>query len=263
MQDFALPFPFWRYLELSFEDGSLQLWDLSSAELRDVPPRELANALAVSPDGETLITGGLDGTVRIWDFETLKERHRFQNRNEAIYRIHYSPDGRLLAIQYTGGPTEVWEVGQSNEPTKLGQVSGPHFRCFSRDSKKLVMDDQQSSKVYFYDIESNQFHVTLKDSGGLYLLNPLTPKERWLATHREPDRSWLHDAVSSLSELPYVGRWFTKYDEGEILVWNVATGQVGARFRGVGSYAFSPDGEVLAIARAKGEVQLWQVPDVE
>ena len=260
--DSVWPLPFWGYLALTFEDGSIQLWDLSFDNPRHVPQREPANALAFSPDGETLTTGGFDGTVRIWDIESLKERHRFQARSEVINQMTFSPDGRLLAIDYADNePIEVWEVGQNNEYSKLRQVPGAIYYYFSPDSKMLVIDHFDGD-ISLYNIVEDRFQV-LKDSGSLYDICLLAPNGKWIATHRESDYSGLSRAVTSLCEKLGITLRRTLVIEGHILVRNVATGRVVAHFRGMESYAFSPGGELLAIGRGNGEVQLWQVPDVE
>ena len=54
-------------------DGTLQLWDVSDvSRIRPLGrplrgPMSAAHALAVEPDGQTLISGSLDGSVYVWD----------------------------------------------------------------------------------------------------------------------------------------------------------------------------------------------------
>jgi WD40 repeat protein len=53
-------------------------------------------SLAFSPDGKTLATGNLDKTVKFWDFEARKEQRSIESVNGDYLSVAYSPDGKLL-----------------------------------------------------------------------------------------------------------------------------------------------------------------------
>ncbi len=68
------------------------------------------NAIAFSPEGNFLASGGDDRTVIIWEIATGKPRHTLKGHDLAVTCLAFSPDGSLLATGAGNSSVVLWDV---------------------------------------------------------------------------------------------------------------------------------------------------------
>jgi len=95
------------------------------------PLRDLAGSVALltfSPGGKWLATGGVDGTVQLWDVGARKALQRFKEHDRPVQAVAFSPDGGLLGSTSADGTLVVWEVrtGRVRQRIKLQVKDWPH-----------------------------------------------------------------------------------------------------------------------------------------
>ncbi|TIW08357.1 MAG: WD40 repeat domain-containing protein, partial [Mesorhizobium sp.] len=86
----------------------IKLWDLDTGrEVRRLEGHSgTVYALALSADGNRLLSGSLDGTARLWDMETGSETALFDSRSGPVYAVAFAADGTVL----TGGyDRTIWD----------------------------------------------------------------------------------------------------------------------------------------------------------
>jgi WD40 repeat protein len=66
--------------------------------------------LALTPDGALVLSGGLDGTVRLWDAGAGKLVHTFATGHGQVHALAVTGDGRRLLTGGGGGSLRVWDL---------------------------------------------------------------------------------------------------------------------------------------------------------
>ena len=105
MDDVAFT-PDGRYVVSGGWAPALSVWDTTSMKRvrRLEGHTSLVTSIAVAADGRSAASAGVDGSVRLWDLETGRERSRLRAvAGRHVRSVGFSPDGRRLVSQVDGG----------------------------------------------------------------------------------------------------------------------------------------------------------------
>lgn len=135
----------------SSSDKTLKAWNLPNEGLLYTLagfPREIS-CLAISPDGGTFITGGLephwlatggyDRTVRVWDVVAGEEIAVLQGHRDRISSVQFNSDGKILFSRSWDGTIKVWSLEtQGAIDTLQGHEGQVRSMVITPDDKTLI-----------------------------------------------------------------------------------------------------------------------------
>ena len=93
-------------------------------------------AAVFTPDGQRLVSGAVDGTVRVWDVKTHKELFQFERSKQGVLALAITADGRHVVV---GGTDGVISILSMRERKTLRQIKAHVYevRVVSADGEEV------------------------------------------------------------------------------------------------------------------------------
>lgn len=240
-------------------------WRVEAATLFPGLNREVT-ALAISPDGQTALVGAADGTLVLWDAASRTERLRLVGHTDRINDLAWRRDGRTTLSGSSDGQVILWDLTTGQEVRRFRGHSGVVRAVdLSPDGQVVAsggfagQDMLAPGELILWDTATGAVLRRLTGHTAGIVALVFTPDGRALLASSG-------DAEIFSDRLPAS----TDEDTGlvgvtsDMLLWDVATGQVRQRFAPWAEDAFSlainPDGtQALAGSFYAGVSVLWDL----
>jgi WD40 repeat protein len=193
------------------------------------------SAVAFSPNGQCLASGGSDVTVKLWQVSDGGLIRTFTGHTDGVNVVAFSPDGNILASGSRDHTIKLWRVSDGALLRSLsGHTGSVDAVLFSPDGQTLVSGSSDQT-IRVWRVADGVLLLTLQGCSPV----TLSPDGRVVA-------SGSADNVIDFWRVTDGGLLAT-FDE-ETRPWPT-------------SLVFSPDGELIAWGRGDGTVVVARVPD--
>jgi WD40 repeat protein/serine/threonine protein kinase len=228
------------------------------------------NALAVSPNGKTLLTGSEDDTARMWDAKTGKCLTVLEHA-DPVRSVAFSPDGKAVATttSYMG---QLWDAatGRPIGPTLEGAGGRVVFSADGKSAAALTSSPRLWEAATGNPVGpplEQDYALTvaaLSPDGKTILATSYEDPQLWdAATGRRIGRTFVHKGrVNAVAFSPDGKTVATCGDDHTARLFVTATGEaIGSALNHEGEVtgvAFSPDGKSLATCSKDSTARLWE-----
>jgi WD40 repeat protein len=247
-----------RIIATSSWDGTVKLWDLSDGEFGQLcaePLHTLAEhangvmSTAISRDGQTLVSGSADCTIKIWRLWQLSPAElrtgtqpvltlTLAGHTNLVASVAISPDGQTVASGSRDKTIQLWNLKTGE---LLGTLTGHSDRvtCVTFSSGgQILASAGADSTIKIWQVSTGELRSTLTGHAGAVNTVALSP-----------------DGKTAIS-----GSW-----DRTVKLWNLLDGKLSHTLSGhllsVASVAVSPDGKTIATGSHDATIKLWNVPN--
>lgn len=113
---------------------------------------ELINTIAVTNEGSLAVSGGMNGSLRVWDLDEMKEIRTLGSGSKAVWSVSITPEGRPLLLTTEGQSLKIWDM---EEWAVIASFTGDSdfLSCaVARDGVAIVAGDTMG-KVHILRLE--------------------------------------------------------------------------------------------------------------
>ena len=249
---------------------------------QDSPSRTLTGhhgeifALAFSPDGHLISSGGGDQVIRLWHAKTGRLDKVLPGHSGTIRALAFSADNRFLASASTDKSCRVWDIQTGKEVASFSSRFG-NFRtlAFSPDGQALAAAGDGGS-IRLWEWRSGKELKTMKSGFGIVFSIAFSPDGTQLVTGNSDTLIHVWDgssgrqmgnlsghtgAVHAVSFSPDGLLLASGSADQKVRIWDIESRQERGSFAGhtgeVSAVVFSPDGNTVVSAGKDGTIRLW------
>ncbi|BAZ08719.1 peptidase C14 caspase catalytic subunit p20 [Calothrix sp. NIES-4071] len=220
-------------------DKTIKLWSRGGISKTLTGHTEPVYSIAFSPDGQILASGSVDKTVKLWNVQDGSLLKTLEGHTQTVNNVAFSPDGKSIATASSDRSIKIW----SQEGRLIKTITGYNFPVlsvsFSPDGKNIAAGGEDKS-IKIWDINDGR------------LLKTLSFHQNW---------------VNSLSYSPDGKMLVSGGADKYIMLWNGSEGKLIKKIPGhtasVWGVRFSPNCKMIISASRDRTIKLWNLDGSE
>lgn len=197
---------------------------------------DAVQTVAYSLDGQVVLSGGDDGTIRLWEVTTERCVRSLEGHRAAVTAVDFNRDSSYALSASQDATLKLWAVATGScVQTFRGHQDAVKAVRFSPDGH-YALSGSADRTIKLWDVMNNRCMRTL-------------------TAHQ--------DSVNAIEFSPDGSQAVSGSSDGSVKLWHVATGDSIRSFSGHGgavyAVAFSSDKQYVLSASADQTVKLWDV----
>ena len=241
--------------------GDLSSWHSSAVK-----------SVAISPDGQTLVSGSTDGKIKVWNLETKEEIHTITKHSGSVNCVAISLDGETLASSSEDATSKIWNLKNGNFIQGFTGHSRGVTSVVFHPNKQTIFTGSLDNIIRQWDLKTGQItHTLARHSNGVTSL-AISPDGKSIASG-SLDKTiivWTNHTLTghratirSVAISPDGQTLVSGSDDKEIKVWNLISGELISTLTGhsgsVLSVAISLDRQTLVSGSEDKTIKLWNL----
>jgi WD40 repeat protein len=233
-------------------------------------------SVAFSPDGQTVLTGSVDKTARLWDAETGKEIRQFVGHTGTLWSVCFAPNGRTVLTGSKDKTVRLWDTTTGKELRQFTGHTEPVWGVAYAPDGHSIVTGSFDKTARIWDIASGRELFTLSGHKAAVWGVCFSPDGCFVLTGSWDKTARLWDIESGKQVREFVGHvdpvvnvcfspdglhMITNGRDTMARMWETQTGRELCGFVGHVAFgvAFSPDGQTVLTGGADKTARIWDV----
>jgi WD40 repeat protein len=211
---------------------------------------DIVEAVAWSPNGTRIASGGQDKTVQVWNPVDGSNVFTYRGHSGVVFRAAWSPDGKRIASCGGNGTVQIWDAADGSHVYTHPNGVSP---------KKVIIGSNTFYENLVGDVAWSPNGALIAsvnfNAGFVQVWNPVDGYPMTYQGISESNVAWSPDGT----------RIAFGTDSGTVQIWNTADGSDVYTYRGHSAAVYAvvwlSDGTRIASASWDKTVQIWNALD--
>ncbi|MGD1717665.1 GUN4 domain-containing protein [Dapis sp. BLCC M172] len=193
-------------------------------------------SVAISLDGQTIVSGSYDKTIKVWDLATGSLKGTISDNSDRVFSVAINPNEKTIISGSADGTIKIWDLVTGTLKTTLNGHSNSVYSVAFNPENQNIISGSADGTIRVWDLATGTSKITITAHSNVVYSVAISP-----------------DAKTIVSGS----------GDGTIKVWDLTTGDLKATLTDhndqVFSVAISSDGETIVSGSADGTIKVWDL----